>query len=88
MYIVCGYRYNYQAANNMAFVQQFGLYQTYDDAWRRLVYLMGTNTPKPTGFSQSYSNEFGVLWIHQLFFGDVEMNLNQPLSLSAPLKHS
>ena len=82
MYIVCGYRYDCVSTQG-ARVLQFGFYKTYEDAWIRLTNLMGTQTPKPTGFSQSYTNQFGVLWIHRLEFGDYEMNLNQPLSLSA-----
>lgn len=85
MYIVCGYRYNYMATQHVQ-VSQFGFFQTYDEAWLRLSNLLGTHTPKPTGYSQSYTSQFGVLWIHKLEFGSNEMNLNQPLSLSAPLK--
>ena len=82
MFIVCGYRYDY-SAQYAASVKQFGLYKTYNEAWKRVTTLLGTQNPKPTGFSQSYSDTFGVLWIHKLEFGDNEMNLNQPLSLSA-----
>lgn len=79
---MCGYKYNYMASDN-AFVQQFGLYNTREMAWKRLCFLLGRVNPIHTGFSQSYKSEYGVLWIHKLEFGDNITNLNQPLSLSA-----
>lgn len=82
MYIVCGYKYNYNAVNNNAMVQSFGVYETRSGAWLRLTTLLGTQHPRPTGFSQSHSSDFGVLWLHEIQYGDNEINLNQPLALS------
>ena len=81
MFLVCGYRYSYEH-NNMANVKVFVCYKTNEEAWNRLKFLSGTENPIPTGFSQSWKNNFGVLWIHQMGYGDYEMNLNQPLSLA------
>ena len=81
MFVVCGYRYGCEY-NNMAHVKVFGCYQTNEEAWNRLKFLFGTENPVPTGFSQSWRNNFGVLWIHNIEYGDYEMNLNQPLSLA------
>jgi len=81
MYIVCGYRMWFMTT---PVVQQFGFYNSYEEAWFRVQTLLQTQNPISTGFSQSYGNQQFVLWIHRLEFGDNEFNLNQPLSLSAP----
>ena len=74
MYAVSGYRYqSYQSPQ----VMLFGIYNSESEALDRLSALLD-NEPIPTGFSKSFRNKFGVLWIHKVNIGDCDMNLNQP----------
>lgn len=78
MFIVCGYSYQDKLISQFASVKQFGVYHTKELAWERLCTVLDTNEPKPTGFSQSYFASYGVLWIHELHYGDNIFQINTP----------
>jgi len=80
MFVVCGHK------SGINKVYQYGLYETYKEAWDRLTFLMDENNPSMSRLSQSYYNKSGVYWIHELELGDHEIDCNKPTQVTNPYK--